>query len=134
LRLTPGEGKRFREVGVPRILVVDDEPLISMMVEGWLNELGCEVVGPANSVEHGLDLIGLGEIDGAILDINLGGRDSYLVAGALRDKGVPFAFATGDSGIKAGAGFENPLLLHKPFDFQAVKTVLAKLLASARAR
>jgi DNA-binding response OmpR family regulator len=114
---------------VPRILVVDDEPLISMLVEGWLNELGCEVVGPAASVQDGLDLIGRSAIDGAILDINLNGQDSYSVAGALRDKGVPFAFATGDSGVKATSGFDNPILLHKPFDFEAVKSVLAKLLS-----
>jgi CheY-like chemotaxis protein len=45
-------------VPVPRILIVDDEPLILMLVEGWLNELGCEVVGPANSVGSGSNLRG----------------------------------------------------------------------------
>ncbi len=113
---------------MPRILVVDDEPLISMLVEGWLNELGCEVVGPATSAQDGLNLIGSGRLDAAILDINLGGEDSFSVAGALRDIGVPFAFATGDSGVEASAGFKDPILLHKPFDFEEVKSVLAQLL------
>ena len=62
---------------MPRILVVDDEPLISMMVEAWLNELGYEVVGPAGSVQDGLRLIVSRELDAAILDINLGGHDCY---------------------------------------------------------
>jgi DNA-binding response OmpR family regulator len=113
---------------VPRILVLDDEPLISMLVEGWLNELGCEVVGPATSVQEGLSLAGSVELNGAILDINLGGQNSYPVANALRLRGVPFAFATGDSGLSAGSGFKDPLLLRKPFDFEEVKKVIGKLL------
>jgi CheY-like chemotaxis protein len=113
---------------VPRILVVDDEPLISMLVGDWLGDLGCEVVGPAGSVEGGLKLIASGPLDAAILDINLAGENSYSVANALQEKGVPFAFATGDSGIDADSGFTDPLLLHKPFDFEAVKSVIGKLL------
>ena len=115
---------------MPRILVVDDEPLISMLVEDWLSEIGCEVVGPTASVEGGLKLIASGALDGAILDINLAGENSYTVANALKERGVPFAFATGDSGIDADSGFTNPLLLHKPFDFEAVRSVVGKLLKS----
>jgi CheY-like chemotaxis protein len=116
---------------VPRILVVDDEPLVSMLVENWLVELGCEVVGPARSVEQGLDIVGSAELDGAILDVNLGGNNSYALAEALKRRGVPFAFATGDSAIGAECGFSDPILLSKPFDFEGVKTVLGKLLARA---
>jgi CheY-like chemotaxis protein len=115
---------------MPRILVLDDEPLISLLMEGWLAELGCEVVGPAGSVQAGLDLANCSKLDGAILDVNLGGQNSYSIAEALRIKGVPFAFATGDSGLDAGAGFKDPLLLRKPFDFENVKRVIGKLLAS----
>ena len=117
---------------MPRILVVDDEPLISILVEAWLTELGCEVVGPARSVQDGLDLAGSNVLDGAILDINLGHQNSYLVADALRQRGVPFAFATGDSGPGAASGFNDPILLHKPFDFEGVKAVLGKLLTPPR--
>jgi DNA-binding response OmpR family regulator len=114
---------------VPRILVVDDEPLVSMLVEDWLVELGCEVVGPARSVQQGLDIAGSADLDGAILDVNLGGKNSFLVAETLKRRGVPFAFTTGDGSIDAKAGFANPILLSKPFDFEGVKTVLGKLLA-----
>ncbi len=116
-----------------RILVVDDEPLISMLVESWLEELGCEVVGPAGSVESGLALVASNPLDGAILDINLAGENPYSVADALKAKGVPFAFATGDSGVDAACGFKDPLLLHKPFDFEAVKDVVSKLLKPSAA-
>jgi CheY-like chemotaxis protein len=114
---------------VPRILVVDDEPLVSMLIEDWLVELGCEVVGPARSVQQGLDMAGSAELDGAILDVNLAGSNSYSVAATLKQRGVPFAFATGDGSIDAKAGFADPILLSKPFDFEGVKTVLGKLLA-----
>ena len=113
---------------MPRILVVDDEPLVSMLVEDWLRELGCEVVGPARSVQQGLDFVGTAPLDGAILDVNLGGQNSYSVANALKIRGIPFAFVTGNGSIDAGSGFSDPILLSKPFDFEGVKTVLGKLL------
>jgi CheY-like chemotaxis protein len=115
---------------VPRILVVDDEPLIAMMVEDWLVELGCEVVGPVGSVEEGLTMAGTADLDGAILDVNLGGRNCFSVAHALKQRDVPFAFATGDSRIDKEAGFSDPILLSKPFVFDDVKKVLGKLLKS----
>jgi CheY-like chemotaxis protein len=118
------------EFRLPRILILDDEPLISMLVENWLVELGCEVVGPARSVQQGLDIAGSAELDGAILDVNLGGKNSYQVAETLKQRGVPFAFATGDSAIDASSGFSDPILLSKPFDFEGVKTVLGKLLGA----
>jgi DNA-binding response OmpR family regulator len=117
------------EFRLPRILILDDEPLVSMLVEDWLVELGCEVVGPARSVQQGLDIAGSAELDGAILDVNLGGKNSYQVAETLKQRGVPFAFTTGDSVIDASFGFSDPILLSKPFDFEGVKTVLGKLLA-----
>ena len=119
---------------MPRILLVDDEPLISMLVEGWLAELGCDVVGPARSVEEGLDLADDGQLDGATLDVNLAGENSYSVANALQEKGVPFAFATGDGSLDADSGFDDPILLAKPFNFDEVKAVLDQLLAVPRTR
>jgi DNA-binding response OmpR family regulator len=116
---------------VPRILVVDDEPLISMLIEDWLNELGCEVVGPARCVADGLDLVERAELDAAILDVNLAGESSLSLANALKLKGVPVAFATGDSGIDENSGFADPILLNKPFMFEDVKAVVGKLLKPA---
>jgi DNA-binding response OmpR family regulator len=118
---------------MPRILVVDDEPLISMLVENWLVELGCEVVGPAGTVEDGLTLAGDAPLDGAILDVNLGNDTCYSIANTLRARGVPLAFATGDGVLDATQGFKDPILLPKPFDFDNVKTALEALLkANAR--
>ena len=101
-----------------------------MLVQDWLVELGCEVVGPARSVQEGLDFAGKALIDAAILDVNLGGQNSYPVADALRQRGIPFAFVTGEEGIDPGSGFANPFLLTKPFDFDGVKAIIGKLLRS----
>jgi CheY-like chemotaxis protein len=112
-----------------RILVLDDEPLISMMVQAWLTELGCETVGPAGSVRSALGLIErTDDLDGAILDVSLGKEDCYCVAEVLHERGIPFAFATGHGVNGVAARFNNALVLPKPFDFEAVKDVMNKLL------
>jgi DNA-binding response OmpR family regulator len=82
-----------------RVLVVEDEALICMMLEDGLLEAGAEVVGPACSVKEALDLIDQTDADGglsaAVLDINLEGEAVSPVADRLATLGVPFIFATG---------------------------------------
>jgi CheY-like chemotaxis protein len=86
-----------------RVLVVEDEMMIAMLVEDMLAELGCSVVGPAHALDAALELarteLGL---DVAVLDVNLGGQPVFAVADALREKGVPAIFSTGygDAGLR----------------------------------
>jgi CheY-like chemotaxis protein len=86
-----------------RVLVVEDEMMIAMLVEDMLAELGCSVVGPAHALDAALDLarteLGL---DAALLDVNLGGQSVFAVADTLRAKGVPAIFSTGygDAGLR----------------------------------
>ena len=110
-----------------RILVVDDEPLISLLVEEWLTELGYEI-GPANSVPSALGLIDRTTFDAAILDVSLRNEESYSVADALRGRGIPFVFATGHGANGVEVRFEGIRILSKPFDFEEVKDMIAKLL------
>src|SRR5579885_1586560 len=79
-----------------RVLVVEDEMMIAMLVEDMLAELGCAVVGPAHGLDAALDLARneLG-IDAALLDVNLAGQPVFAVADALREKGIPAVFSTG---------------------------------------
>jgi CheY-like chemotaxis protein len=113
---------------MPRVLILEDEPLIAMMVQDWLDELGCETVGPAGSASDALALMGGVELDGAILDVSLGGHDSFAVAAALRERAVPFAFATGHGADRIDAQFKDVPTLLKPYDFEKVRQVLATLL------
>src|ERR1700704_1508181 len=113
---------------VPRLLVLEDEPLIALMVRNWLTELGCEAVGPAHTVPTALALIEDGPLDGAILDVSIGDQDCSPVADVLRHKGIPFALATGRPRDGLAATYADAPSLSKPYDFAAVRGIVAKLL------
>jgi CheY-like chemotaxis protein len=109
-----------------RILILDDEPLISEMLADWLVEMQCEPVGPAATVEEAMRLLAEAAPDAAILDGSLRDGDSTRCAEALRDRGIPFAFATGYGRGGLPKGFEDAPLLAKPFDFAHVRQVIAR--------
>ncbi len=115
-----------------RVLVVEDEMMIAMLVEDMLAELGCSVVGPAHALEAALDLARTEvEIDAALLDVNLAGEPVFAVADALREKGVPAIFSTGygDAGLRdvdRGAP-----VLQKPFRAGDLARALAEALSAA---
>ena len=113
---------------MPSILVLDDEPLISMLLEDWLAELGCETIGPVQSAQSALDMIARTAPDAAILDVTLQNENSYSVADMLRGRGVRFAFATGHGASTVAPRFKDAPVLAKPFDLSAVKGIVAKLL------
>jgi DNA-binding response OmpR family regulator len=113
-----------------RVLVLEDEPLIAMMMRDWLTELGYETLGPAETVQAALALIESNQPDAAILDISLGKQDCYPVADRLQDQAVPFAFATGRSGDNIVRRHQAAPRLSKPFNFEAVSGVISKLLNS----
>jgi CheY-like chemotaxis protein len=117
----------------PRLLVLEDERLIAMMLRSWLTELGCETIGPAYTVPTALALIEDGHLDGAILDVSIGEDDCSPVADVLRNRGIPFALATGHSRQELAAAFPDAPSLAKPYDFAAVRDVVARLLG-ARSR
>lgn len=99
-----------------RIMVVEDETLVSMMVEDMLIDLGCEVVGPFAKLDQALSFIGEGgEIDAALLDVNLGGVRSFPAAEALSEKGVPFVFTTGYDESGLPDVWRSSPTLRKPF-------------------
>jgi DNA-binding NarL/FixJ family response regulator len=77
------------------VLVVEDEPLVSMALAEELDAAGTIAVGPAASVEGALDLIAGVQIDAAILDVELQGKSVYAVADLLVGRGVPFILTTG---------------------------------------
>jgi len=79
-----------------RVLLVEDEAMIAMLLEDMLGDLGCQVVGPAYALAPALELAeSEAPIDVAILDVNLAGRPVYAVADVLRARQVPMVFSTG---------------------------------------
>jgi CheY-like chemotaxis protein len=85
-----------------RVLVVEDEMMVSMLIEDMLTDMGCQVVGPASRLDEAIELANSTELDCAVLDVNLGGQPIFPLADVLRAKGVSFAFATGygDAGLR----------------------------------
>ncbi len=113
-----------------RVLVLDDEPLIAMMLEDWLTELGHETLGPARTIAAALEFVENGAPEAAILDLSINGEASYAVAEKLAARGIPFAFATGHGAARLQAPYNTAPVLGKPFDFDAVNALVARLVAA----
>ena len=114
-----------------RILIVEDEPLISMMLEDFLESLDYVVHGCAESVADATALIGEGGFDLAILDVNLQGESVWPAARLLVQSGKPFLLASGGHVDEPPAEFKNAPMLGKPYTIARVKDALEKLLAEA---
>jgi CheY-like chemotaxis protein len=110
-----------------RLLLVEDEALVAMMVEDMLSELGCVVVDVAGSVSRGLELASDAALalDGAILDVNLGGEKVYPVAAALEARGVPFIFATGYGVAGIADTFSHVPALAKPYEARGLERMIS---------
>ncbi len=113
-----------------RVLVLEDETFITVMIEDLLGDLGCRIVGPAATVADALTLAEAGGIDAALLDLNLGhGETAYPVADLLSQRLVPFAFVTGYSADVLKPPHAGRPILSKPFWGDSLETVLMGLVA-----
>lgn len=108
-----------------RLLVVEDEALVAMLIEDTLVDLGCIVIGPAGSIGQARALLEREPVDGALLDVNLGGGErSDVLADALAARNVPFVFVTGYGTTEIAHHHGSVRLLRKPFDFRIVERTL----------
>jgi CheY-like chemotaxis protein len=111
-----------------RILLVEDEPLVSAITEEWIVELGHEPVGPAASLETALELAAT-PIDGAIVDVSLGRQSGYPAAELLASRGVPFVFATGYGADGLDPAWRGRPTLMKPFEFAVFRAAIERMLS-----
>jgi CheY-like chemotaxis protein len=107
-----------------RLLIVEDEPFITLALEAMLPELGFEVAGSAAQVSAALELIGREQVDGAILDVNLGLQRIDPVADVLAARACPFIFTTGYSISDLPARHARRAVLQKPFGLEQLATLL----------
>ena len=98
-----------------RILVVEDEPLVSMMMEDVLCEAGCYVVGPAGTVEEAFELLDRASVQGAVLDIKLMNGTSRTIVAALAARGIPFVVVTGIDQKLVPADYDGAPVVEKVF-------------------
>jgi CheY-like chemotaxis protein len=111
-----------------RVLVVEDELLVLMDVEDFLEELGCEVLESASTVEQALQRIAEDAPEVAILDLNLDGQTTLPVAEALRNAGIPFIVVTGYVDIKhAEPVLRDAAMLQKPCSGEQLQAGLRKV-------
>jgi len=120
--------------GVPpratRILIVEDELMIRMLLEDMLGELGYTIAAEVGRIDEALDAVKTGGFDVAILDVNLSGENTAPVAEALAARGVPFVFATGYGEHGLPEAFRDRPTLKKPFQMDGLSQVLQSALAA----
>ncbi len=107
-----------------RVLVVEDEMMIAMLMEDMLQDLGYETVGPARRLESGMKIAGSEQIDLAILDINLGGAQSFPIAALLVARGIPVIFATGYGVSGLSNEYMDFPVIAKPFSVVALRQAI----------
>jgi CheY-like chemotaxis protein len=103
-----------------RVFVVEDELMIRMLLEDMLGDLGHTLAGEAGRIPEALDLAKQGEFDIAILDVNLNGEPISPVVEVLRERGVPFVFATGYGQRGVPEPYRGTPTLQKPFQADAL--------------
>jgi CheY-like chemotaxis protein len=110
------------------VLIVEDEPLIAMMLEDFVDTLGHVVAGTADNVDTALERVAAGGFDVAILDVHLrGGEPCWPVADALVDRDVPFLLATGGHVTPPPERHAGAPTLPKPFTMDGIDKALAAL-------
>ena len=107
------------------ILVVEDESLVAMLLETILEDMGCATLGPISTIDEALQVIADGQpFDGALLDVNVAGKEIFPVATALKERGVPFVFSTGYGEGGLPPEWRGQSTIQKPFTEEAVQQAL----------
>jgi len=115
-----------------RILVVEDEVAIAVLLEEELEEAGYDPVGPAGTVEQAAGLIANERIDAAVLDINLSGRSVGEILTPLVERGIPFVFMTGYDELALPSWVPDVQRFVKPFHVPDLVARLPDILQRAR--
>ena len=116
-----------------RVLVVEDEAMIRMLLDGMLSDLGHTVAAEAGGIDEAMALAKQAEFDVAILDVNLNGDPVTPVVEILRERGLPFVFASGYGARGVPEAYRDSPTLQKPFESQALADAIASAAPEASA-
>jgi two-component SAPR family response regulator len=111
--------------GPLRLLILEDEILVAMYLEEILNDLGHKVISSVNRVNDAMVIARDGDIDFAVLDVNIAGTPSFPVADILRQRGIPFVFATGYGQESVTREYVGHRTLCKPYAPEALKLAIS---------
>jgi two-component sensor histidine kinase/DNA-binding response OmpR family regulator len=110
----------------PRVLLVEDEALVAMLIQDSLSEFGFQVIGPVSTASDALEAANDGHFDAAVLDINLGDDTVYNVAERLAKRGIPFVFVTGYDADSVDSRFGDVPILQKPIERETLKEIFVR--------
>jgi CheY-like chemotaxis protein len=115
-----------------RVLVIEDELMIRMLLQDMLDDLGHTLAGEAGRIDEALALARQAEFDVAILDVNLNGQPISPVVEVLVERGLPFVFATGYGQRGVPEPYRKTPTLQKPFQADALAQALDAAVPAAR--
>jgi len=116
----------LQHVDTPRVLLVEDEALVGMMIQDTLGDCDFQIVGPVCTMADALKAARHDDFDAAILDINLGDELVYPVADILVERGVPFIFVTGYDAEGVDRRFRDVPVLQKPVEQEMLQRLFAR--------
>ncbi len=122
----------IKSVAGKRVLVVEDELMIRMLLEGMLEDLGHSVAAEAGTLDEAVALATQGEFDVALLDVNLNGQPITPVVEILVERGLPFVFASGYGQRGVPDAYRANPTLQKPFQVEALAAALAAAATAPR--
>ena len=117
-----------------RVLVVEDEMMVALLLETMLIDLGHQVAGPVARLEKGLEVIEREVIDLAVLDVNINGREVYPIAEALEARSVPLIFATGYGSTGLHPAYSGHPVLQKPYRREDLRVAIERACDPSRVR
>ena len=126
------EATKAHRNGPLRVLVVEDEVMISTLVEDMVTELGHSVAAHAASLEEAAGLAEGGDFDVALLDVNLQGQTVESVAATLARRGKPFVFTTGYGERVIPPEFKDRPMLPKPYQLEQLGEILSRVIKQGR--
>ena len=114
-----------------RVLVVEDEPLIQMMLEDMLADFGCAEVAAVGNAHDAEALLEGKRVDVVILDIHLSSSTSYALAATLTERDIPFVFATGSGSDELPREFRHVPTIIKPYSAETLEATLTSVLRAS---
>lgn len=128
-----GAAIALKQTDRPRVLLVEDEALVAMMIQETLDEFGFQVIGPISTASEALVAVRGSHFDAAVLDINLGDGLVYTVAEILGHRGVPCVFVTGYDADSVDSRFSSIPVLQKPIEREMLHKIFVQGAAPHRA-
>jgi CheY-like chemotaxis protein len=125
------QGTPGRLAGV-RVLVVEDEFAVLLLVEDMLMELGCKLSGTASRMPEAIALAQSGEFDVAVLDVNINGESVDPIAEVLTGRKTPMVFSTGYGPAGINARWREYPVVQKPYRVEELAAALERALGSTR--